>query len=203
MVTWTTLGNGDKRAVISGDDGIASIVVPLDYNSSANTIEATGGGGGSYQYGSGGGAYASIVNFVATPGASINISVGTKGLGSNKVSTATSGGDTWFDATTTLLAKGGTKSGSGGGGAGGASTASFGATKFKGGNGSSTPYSGLGGAAATSAGNGANGGETGNPGDGGNANASRGTDGYAGQLVITYTPTASAAQPRSFAYIIL
>ncbi|HEU0155154.1 MAG TPA: hypothetical protein VFQ82_03730, partial [Stellaceae bacterium] len=65
--------------------------VPADWNSSANTIEVIGGGGGGINagdvsgafggQGGGGGAYSKITNLALTGGGSVNFSVGAGGSG--------------------------------------------------------------------------------------------------------------------------
>jgi hypothetical protein len=139
--------------------GPTTWTVPNDWINTKNTIEVIGGGGGGGQSGNptqsgggGGGGYAKYVNFAATPGQVIPISVG--GGGGNNAA----GGGTWFNSTGTVYATGGNPGGLGGGGAGGAGQA--GSVLSSGGN-------GWGGSTAN---NGGGGGGAGGPnGAGGNA----------------------------------
>ena len=71
----------------------SSWTVPANWNSSSNTIEAIGAGGGGTSYpdtAGGGGAYAKISNVSLTPGASVSYSVGAGGAGVV--------GNCWYDA---------------------------------------------------------------------------------------------------------
>jgi hypothetical protein len=168
-------------------------VVPSDWNNSNNTIEVIGGGGGGTRGpGGGGGAYSKISNLSLTPGATVNIAIGTGGTGVGG-GTPGSGGDTWFGSTATVLAKGGGISSdlSTTGGAGGAAASGVGSTKYSGGNAagaSGAPTSpwfsgGGGGGAAGSHGNGNNGSvgvQGGGGGAGGSGDTSLGGAGGAG-----------------------
>lgn len=132
-----------------------SWTVPADWNSAANTIEALGAGAGGSTgglLGGGGGAWAKVTNFSATPGASIPVSIGVAGA------INTSGTDTQFNSSATLLAKAGLVNG-----IGGPTTTSVGSSKFAGGG--STSFGG-GGAAGP---NGAGVGSTGTAGGNGDA----------------------------------
>lgn len=127
-------------------------VVPFDWNSSNNRIEAIGGGGGGWHLtgGGGGGAYSRINNFTATPGQTIAITIGAGGA------VNTDGGTTQFANASTLTAVGGSRATSSGARApGGSAASSVGTIKFSGGNGG--VQRGGGGGAGGPAGNGANG----------------------------------------------
>ena len=122
-----------------------------------NTTNADGAGGG------GGGAYSANPAVLVVPG-TYTVTVGTPGYG-NAGAAGGNGSDSWFNTTTTVLAKGGNGgnppvSGNGGtGGTGGAAASGFGTTKYSGGNGGTGRDSntGHGGPGATSAGTASNG----------------------------------------------
>jgi len=117
--------------VVSG----ATTVLPSDFNTASNTINAigSGAGGGGADSGSGGGGggggeFSSIVNYAGhSAGQTVNVQVGA--------------GDTFFDTTAILLAKtggAGADGGAGGGGAGGGgglASSGVGTVKFSGGGG--------------------------------------------------------------------
>ena len=99
-----------------------SWTVPNDWNSSSNIVEAIGGGGGGGLGDDGGagggagsgaggaGAYAKITNFSSTAGTNISITIGRGGYAGDGGIYAVGdedGGDTVFDSSSTLLAKGG------------------------------------------------------------------------------------------------
>lgn len=90
-----------------------SWTVPDDWNNSSNEIELLGAGGLAYYGAGGGGGFSKIINFSATPGATITYHIGS---GS---STTQSDHDTWFDSTSTALAEGGGNVVNVGGGTGG------------------------------------------------------------------------------------
>ncbi len=141
---------------------------------------AGGGGGGSRGgvagcegSGGGGGAYSKKLSASVIPSNSYTVTVGAGGSGGSYGFGGTDGvdgGDSWFDASTTILAKGGSGGGSGSGcnpgGTGGSSVSGIGDTKYSGGNG---------GNGQTYAGNSAGGG-------GGAGNASDGSNGNNGNL---------------------
>jgi hypothetical protein len=143
--------------------------VPVDWDSSNNTIEVIGGGGGAGGGftdatgsggggggGGGGGAYAKATNVSLTPGSTVSISVGAAG-GSGVVNTAgTNGGDTYLcnatsgcsslaDSSVVVGAAGGSGGGSGSsstggaGGAGGLASSGVGTTLLNGGSGGTPP----------------------------------------------------------------
>lgn len=153
--------------------GSGTWTAPPDF-SSTNTIECIGGGGGGGDSttgkGGGGGAYAKIVNYPGTPGASISYSVGAGGSGSTA---PTAGGDSWFGSTGTILAKGAQVTS----GNGGLASASVGTTKYNGGNGGG---SGGGGGAAGPNGAGGNATSSGGAGDAGFGGAGGAYPGGAG-----------------------
>ena len=109
-----------------------------------------GGGGGGYATGvngaagggGGGGGYSKTLSIAVSPGQTLNYNVGSGGAGGTTVPVAaSSGADTWFSSSTTVLAKGG-QAGAGSstatvgtGGTGGASASGFGTIKYSGGNG--------------------------------------------------------------------
>lgn len=133
--------------------------VPSDWNSTNNTIEVWGAGGGATgdgSFGSGGGAggnYTAITNLALTAGATVHYSIGAGGLcfdlpGNNPYNGGT-GGNTYFNGTSitacSVSAKGGTGGGygtdpssagsTGGQGQPGSLTGIVGTTKFSGGAG--------------------------------------------------------------------
>ena len=125
-----------------------------------NTSTSDGSGGG------GGGAYSKSTTISVTPGTTYTVTVGTGGIGSTL--NGTSGGDSWFNTTATLMAKGGNGGIAGtlvsgaAGGTGGAAASGVGTTKFSGGDGgygrsSSTGKGGPGGSSAGTAANGTSG----------------------------------------------
>ena len=107
-------GSGSTKTVTDGTKIIflttgTSWVVPNDWNSSNNTVECIGAGGGGdsgwENAGGGGGAYAKSVNLTLTPGASVTYQVGAGGAGGPTTSSANfaggdgiSGTDTWFNS---------------------------------------------------------------------------------------------------------
>ena len=106
-------------------------VVPWDWNSANNRIEAIGGGaGGNANGGGGGAAYSRINNFAANVGQTIAISIGAGGaINAN-------GGSTTFGNSSQLIAVGGGRASSSTVRApGGTAAASNGTIKFNGGNG--------------------------------------------------------------------
>src|ERR1019366_437814 len=138
-------------------------------------LGATGTAGGG---GGGGGGYSSLT-LTVTPGATYSLSVGSPGPGG--AGTGGDGGDSWFQSTTTLIAKGGKGSTSITGGAGGA--VGVGSVKFGGGKGGNytNDGGGGGGATASASGTGANGsngsgsnGGAGGPGPGGTSGGGAG-----------------------------
>lgn len=102
-----------------------SFVVPIDWNSAANTIETIGGGvngiASSPGEGGGGGAYSKISNLTLTPGDAIAYHIGT------------ASGDTYFNGASLGASSVGAKGGSAQ--TGGAAGSGVGTTKFSGGNG--------------------------------------------------------------------
>lgn len=176
--------------------GSNTYTIPDDW-SDTNTIACVGGGGdggsrrasGARATGGGGGGYSASTITGYTPGASISYSVGA------------AGGDTWFQSTGTLLAKGGSSGNSGtsgsttSGGTGGQAASGIGTTKFSGGDGGSVTANVSaatgGGGAAGQHGDGANGtstssvntdtaggkGDSTSGGNGGTAGGGNGTDG--------------------------
>lgn len=142
-----------------------------------------GGGGGNGQVGGGGGggAYAEKIVSV-TPGNSYTVNVGAAGSGNGVSSnTGSDGGDSYFNDSSTVMAKGGL------GGKndaafckGGLASASVGTTKYSGGNGTQGDNGGGGGGAGTSANGGNASGSTGGTGGTGNPNGLGGTGGAAG-----------------------
>ncbi len=160
----------------------SSWTVPSDWNSSQNTVEVIGGGGGagngqvgvSYPASGGGGGYSKISNVTLTPGASITYQVGSGGTAPATQNTnGGAGGDTFFNRTAgsagtcadtvSVCAKGASAAVVGvppTHGQGGAAASGVGTVKYSGGNGgpASTNGIGAGGGAAGPNGNGANGG---------------------------------------------
>ena len=164
--------------------------VPSDFNPSNNKIEAIGGGGGSGSAwpsggsGGGGGAYTKLTNFFVSPGAVVNINIGT-----GAATPTANGGDTWLNtltasaptsSTTGLLAKGGSFSSTTTGGLGGqASQCIPSAAAFSGGNGGNGGVNGAGGGGGGAGGPSGAGGNGGNPvgtaaGGGGGSNGGSG-----------------------------
>ncbi len=167
--------------------------VPVDWNSSDNSIFVIGGGGGGANGangdgsnggnsggGGGGGAISILTNHSLTPSDTIDISIGSGGgIGS-------AGGDTWFESMGTLLAKGGSGGSGTTGGGGGASGSGVGDTLYSGGaggNGQSTGGNdgGSGGGGGGGAGGASGDGVIGTAGSvGGASNGSNGGTGGAG-----------------------
>lgn len=206
----------------------SSWTVPANWNGIGSSVECLGGGAGGAGgdqggSGGGGGAYAMIPDLTLTPGATVSYAVGLGGGGGasdpdNSKTNGKPGGDTWFQATTTVLAKGGLCP------TGGQASAGIGMTKYSGGNGvlaTSDDRGYAAGGAAGRTGNGVNGsgstggaagagggwtatsGATAAPGKGGNANAAgslygggggggaddtNGKSGAQGIVVIRYYP---------------
>jgi hypothetical protein len=145
-------------------------------------VEAWGGGGptGTARGSGGGGGAYSRSTFSVTPGAEYTINVGAGGA------TGQAGGDSWFGAPATLLAKGGASPGPTDGGAqGGQASLGVGSTKYSGGNGgnrgSSSNNTGGGGGGGGSAFPTANGG---NGGNGGGSPEKRRGWGAAGAAIV-------------------
>lgn len=161
----------------------SSWLVPVNWNSSNNSIQVIGGGGGGARVisslssrgggGGGGGGYSTISNLSLTPGVQVAYQVGSGGATGNP--TGTAGGDTFFNrtsgsattcgATMSVCAKGGGGGVHGSsGGTGGSASSGIGTLKYSGGAGGSniTTFIAFGGAggggAAGPAGNGATGG---------------------------------------------
>jgi hypothetical protein len=120
--------------IVSG----TSWAVPSDW-SSTNTIETIGGGGGGSGGGSqpstggGGGGYSAVSNLAGLSG-SLTVQIGSGG------SSASAGGDSWFNGASLATSSVGAKGGAGGptsasGGAGGPASGGVGTTKFPGGDG--------------------------------------------------------------------
>jgi hypothetical protein len=222
MVSWTTLGNGDKRAFLTTADS-SPLAVPSDWNSSANKIECLGAGAGDA---GGGCAYASKSNVTLTASGTASFQVGVADTS-----------DTWFKTSATVFAQsavGGTGGqasssigdicysggdgpgffGSGGGGAAGPHGPGNSASGDDGGSGDAG-FGGAGGVAAAGGngtewdsthGSGGGGGGSfstagaggGNYGGGGSADAATGSfpgPGANGLIVITYTPTGGPPPP--------
>lgn len=138
-------------------------------------VEAWGGGGGGasrntagYGGGGGGGAYSNLITYSVSPGQTLAVSVGAGGGASS------SGNDTYFINTSTLLAKGGSEGilNSQTGASGGLNTNGVGDTKYSGGNG--------GDGIANNGGGG--GGGAGNGSDGSNGSAPTGGNGGTGSI---------------------
>lgn len=128
----------------------------------------SGGGSGALPSGGGGGggAYSKLNSFAVTVGNSYTVTVGIGGGNPGGGNNGVAGGDSWFNSTSTVLAKGGgggvagTGIGTNGtGGGGGAAASGVGDVKFSGGAGSTAnggAFSGSGGGGAGSTGNGGN-----------------------------------------------
>jgi hypothetical protein len=172
--------------------------VPLDWDNGANIIEVIGGGGAmsmgqpnvQVDGAGGGGAYSKIFNTTLTPGATVNINVGSGGTGAATINTnGTSGGDTWLASnnTATLITSPGVIVGAKGGAfgvrnnqtpaQGGQASAGVitgtGGIKFNGGNAGQSGVAGGGGAAGRF-------GPGGNGGGGGNGSGGAGGGGASG-----------------------
>ena len=151
----------------------STFIVPVDWNSTANTIEVLGGGANGAASapgeGGGGGAYSAITNLALTPGDSITYHIGAAGA------------DSWFNGASLGASSVGAKGGNGQ--TGGASASGVGTTKFSGGNGGNrddpTINGGGGGGAAGPNGNGVVG-AAGSAGGGGTGGAGDNSSGGAG-----------------------
>jgi hypothetical protein len=206
------LQTSSNKVVLSSG---SSWTVPAGWDSTNNSIETIGAGGGTnFSYGGGGGgAYSSITNLTLTPGSSVNYAIG---AGSN----ATNGGDTYFCNTTTncasiagtavkVGAKGGKTNSSGSGGAGGAAASGIGTTKVSGGAGGGGVQSGCcsiagggGGGAGGPGGVGGTGGwgyvdtDTGNEWSGGGGAYNNGGAGQAGGPGLAMGTVAAGGSPN-------
>ena len=167
---------------------------------------ATGGGGA-------GGAYAKLNSFAVTPGNTYTVTVGAGGVSVSTDTQKVPGGDSWFNNSSTVLAKGGqggetvnANPGRFGVGGTGTTTGSIGDVLFAGGNGATSTTANFGGAGGGSAGTGSAGtaastttgvGATAvtGGGNGGNANPTSGSSG-AGQTPTT-TPGGGGGGARS------
>jgi hypothetical protein len=151
---------------------VSTWFVPLDFNSSNNTVECWGGGaGGSNLTGGGGGAHAARDNVQLTPGTIISVFVAGGGTSGQD------GGDTWISGID-VLAKGGRTNG-----LGGQANESAGSRRYSGGNGGGGSVAGGGGGGgAGSTENGSNGASTSTSdgGNGGNGGSPNGGSGGAG-----------------------
>lgn len=149
-------------------------------------VWGAGGGGGNMTLtnngagGGGGGAY-SRSTLKVMPGAVYTVTVGAGGVGGN------AGGDSWFNSTTTILAKGGSGGvvNSGAGASGGLASSGVGDIKYgggAGGNGSTADAGGGGGGGAGTTEDGSVGGNGSGttPGSGGEGGSSHGGSGGAG-----------------------
>ena len=147
----------------------------------AITVEAWGGGGagggatGNSSAGGGGagGSYVKNIGYTVIPGNAYTVTVGTGGVGSTTA--GSSGGDSWFNSISAILAKGGL----GGALAASNNQSSAGATALTSGNiGATSPFSYYGGAGGTGGANGASGGGGGgSAGSGSNGNNAIGLTG--------------------------
>lgn len=170
---------------------------------SLTTVECYGGGGsgGTGDSGSlvggtggGGGAYSSSTSYSVTPGSSYTVTVGTGGAQKGpSLANGSAGGDSWFESTSGVLAKGG----SGGGytsstGTGGASGSGVGGTKYSGGNGTSNYGVGGGSGGGGGAGN-ANSGSNSSvsPSTGGTGGSANGGNGGDGSTLVGRAPAGS------------
>jgi hypothetical protein len=199
-------GETNRRTIIL--TSVTSWQVPSDWNNSDHTVHVIGGGGGGGKGrpgdhgpdagggagGGGGGAYASATNSLSlTPSSTINIQIGSGGTGGSSTEQAgTAGGDTWFDSSSTLMAKGGSGGLSGdnqragvAGGAGGAAASSVGDTTQSGGTGgtggTATGWSGGGGGGGAGAAGDTAAGTNGSTGADGVSDNSGGAGGDGGQ----------------------
>jgi len=151
--------------------------VPVDWNSSNNSIEVIAGGGGGRNGGSsgGGGGYAKKNNLSLTPGGTATYQIGSPGVGGTAGVTGidgTAGTDSWFNGTTGA----GASVWAGGGGG------TVGATPGAGGVGHTgdTLYTGGAGAAGSGASGPGGGGAAGPGGPGGTGGATTGNGGAGG-----------------------
>ena len=140
-VTVSSGASGSKIIYLTSG---TSWTVPSDWNSANDSIEVIGGGGGGGYAGSGGagGDYCEILDFNASAGASIPITIGAGGsAGTSGSHTGGSGGTTTFN-TSSLVAPGG---GGGGTAAGTPGAGGVGTTCHLGGTGGTVSASGGGG----------------------------------------------------------
>jgi len=124
--------------------GTTSWTCPADTYSVIVQCWGAGGGGGGYTAAAiaasgGGGGASSKSTLTVVPGTIYPISIGSGGTDSTG-NNGTSGGDTWFSTSGTILAKGGAGGNTNSSAAvlGGQSSSGIGSTKFSGGNGGST-----------------------------------------------------------------
>lgn len=119
--------------------------VPADWNNSSNFVEAIGGGAGggsnsvAFSAGGGGGAYTKATNVSLTPSGTTSFQIGLAATGGDgNGGNGTSGVDTWFVSTATVLAKAGNVANDSTAGIGGAAASCVpSASAFSGGNGGS------------------------------------------------------------------
>lgn len=158
VAIFTLLSNGVSNAQTTTVTYTSSSTITFPHGVTNVTVECWGAGGrgatrtsSGRGAGGGGGAYSMSVVPV-TYGTTYTINVGT---GSNNTS---AGGDSWFDSSTTVMAKGGNSCGNNSttGATGGSAFASVGSTKYNGGNGANASGS-LTGGGGSSAGSGNNG----------------------------------------------
>lgn len=149
--------------------GVTSISVNAYGAGGGASASSAGGGGG---FGGGGGAYSGST-LTVVPGTIYNLTVGIGGTGGVPFgAAATAGGDSMFESSSTILAKGGSGGILATSGTGGQASSGFGTTKFSGGNGA-----GDGSADGCGLGNGPGGGGGGGAGTGGGGGAATAASG--------------------------
>ena len=205
--------HASTRTIYFTNTAFTTWVVPADWNSASNTIEAIGPGaegavhvGTTGGVGGGAGAYARITNLSLTVGASVSYRlpgfITSAGPGCD-----TSLGGVYFNGASAATASITADCGAGGTvaltpGGGGTTAASIGTTKYAGGNGGAhgTRGGGGGGGAGGPNGAGATGanGAAGNGGDGGNADAGFGGAGGAGTAIDSGTPGGDGGNGTEF-----
>jgi len=189
----------DTVVTLTTTGSLQSYTSPLDWNNSANLVEAIGGGGSGATYraslssasatGGGGGAYSATPNITfALPGTtSADYRVGTGGGAKSPSNAGEAGSDTWFNGASLAASSVGAKGGLGGigstsgasqtGPAGGDAGSGIGTTKTSGGKAGNAAF----GSSSASGGGGAGGPHgDGNAGSNASANSTAGGAGDAG-----------------------
>lgn len=160
--------------------GVTSI--QIEVRGAGGSGSTTGGGSSSPSGGGGGGGYSKKNVFTVVPGTVYTVTVGVGGVAVvGSALNGNAGGDSWFNSTADVLAKGGGAGSftNGTQASGGAAASGVGDVTFSGGNGgltNTTVGPSAGGGGAGDANNGGNAGSAGSPGAGGVAGGGAGGD---------------------------